>query len=118
MIFFQRGSSTQDMRDFLDLLEKKGQLKRILKPVDPDLELAAISDRVLGMGGPALLFENVIGSSIPVAINLLGTTDRVAWSMGLGSIDELEKLGEKLSSLQQPEPPKTLKKTFELFQRK
>ena len=44
------------MRTFVDLLEKKGQLKRISALVDPDLELAAISDRVLGLGGPALLF--------------------------------------------------------------
>ncbi len=101
------------MRDFLILLEKKGQLKRIKQPVDPDLELAAISDRVLGLGGPALLFENVIGSDIPVAINLLGTVDRIAWSMGLKSINDLEQLGEKLSVLQQPEPPKGIKKTFE-----
>ena len=83
------------MRDFLSLLEKKGQLKIITEPVDPDLELAAISDRVLGIGGPALLFENVIGSKLPVAINLLGTTERVAWSMGLEKVEQLEDLGDK-----------------------
>ncbi len=113
MNLFQNSNSSGDLRDFLNLLEKKGQLKRIDKPVDPDLELAAISDRVLGIGGPALLFENVIGSSIPVAVNLLGTIDRVAWSMGLKSIEELEDLGKKLSLLQQPEPPKGLKKTIQ-----
>ena len=101
------------MRDFLSLLESKGQLKRIKKVVDPDLELAAISDRVLGMGGPALLFENVVGSPVPVAVNLLGTVERVTWSMGLDSIEQLEKLGEKLSNLQNPAPPKNLKKTIE-----
>ena len=101
------------MRDFLSLLERKGQLKRIKKVVDPDLELAAISDRVLGMGGPALLFENVVGSPVPVAVNLLGTVERVTWSMGLDSIEQLEKLGEKLSKLQNPAPPKNLKKTIE-----
>ncbi|AAQ00092.1 MULTISPECIES: UbiD family decarboxylase [Prochlorococcus] len=113
MNVFQNGVGSQDMRDFLSLLEKKGQLRRISKPVDPDLELAAISDRVLSMGGPALLFENVIGSSMPVAINLLGTIERVVWSMGLSSQDELEGLGKKLSYLQQPEPPKGIKKTIE-----
>ncbi len=113
MNFFQKRVASQDMRDFLDLLERKGQLKRISAPVDADLELAAISDRVLGRGGPALLFENVIGSSIPVAINLLGTVDRVAWSMGYESIKELEKLGERLSCLQQPEPPKGLKESIQ-----
>ncbi len=99
------------MRDFLELLEKKGQLRRIKAKVDPNLELAAISDRVLGMGGPALLFENVIGSSIPVAINLLGTVERVVWSMGLKNVDELEDLGRKLALLQQPRPPKGLQET-------
>ena len=113
MKIFKKRAATQDIRYFIDFLERKGQLKRIDKPVDPDLELAAISDRVLGMGGPALLFENVIGSSTPVAINLLGTIERVVWSMGLNSIDELEQLGEKLSCLQQPEPPKNIKKTIQ-----
>jgi 4-hydroxy-3-polyprenylbenzoate decarboxylase len=67
----------RDLRDFLSLLEQRGRLRRISAPVDPDLELAAIADRVLARGGPALLFENVIGSSMPVAINLLGTQERV-----------------------------------------
>ena len=55
---FNKGPGSQDLRDFLSFLEQKGQLKRIQEPVSPDLELTAISDRVLGMGGPALLFEN------------------------------------------------------------
>ena len=80
-----------------------------MAPVDPDLELAAIADRVLAMGGPALLFENVIGSTMPVAVNLLGTVERVVWSMGLERAEELEALGERLALLQQPRPPKGLK---------
>ena len=67
MALFGSGPATRDLRGFLTLLEQRGQLKRITAPVDPDLELAAIADRVLGQGGPALLFENVIGSSMPVA---------------------------------------------------
>ena len=101
------------MRDFISLLEKKGQLKRISDPVNPDIELAAISDRILGKGGPALLFENVIGSKIPVAINLMGTVERVVWSMGLEKAEELEKLGAKLALLQQPKPPKGIKEARE-----
>ncbi len=81
MKLFRQEPLTRDIRDFLTLLEKKGQLKRISNQVDSDLEIAAISDRVLGMGGPALLFENVKGSSIPVAVNLLGTMERVVWSL-------------------------------------
>jgi 4-hydroxy-3-polyprenylbenzoate decarboxylase len=100
--------SRRDLRGFIDLLEQRGQLRRITAPVDPDLELAAISDRVLGLGGPALLFENVIGSTMPVAINLLGTLERVLWSMGMERAEELEALGERLALLQQPRPPKGL----------
>jgi len=96
----------RDLRGFLQLLEQRGQLRRISAPVDPNLELAAIADRVLACGGPALLFENVIGSTIPVAINLLGTQERVLWSLGMEAAEELETLGEKLALLQQLRPPK------------
>jgi 4-hydroxy-3-polyprenylbenzoate decarboxylase len=96
----------RDLRGFLSLLERRGRLRRISAPVNPDLELAAIADRVLSRGGPALLFENVIGSSMPVAINLLGTQERVLWSLGMERPEELEALGEKLALLQQPRPPK------------
>ena len=101
--------SRRDLRGFIALLESRGQLRRITAPVDPDLELAAIADRVLAMGGPALLFENVIGSPMPVAVNLLGTVERVLWSMGMEEPQELETLGERLALLQQPRPPKGLK---------
>jgi len=101
--------SRRDLRGFIALLEARGQLRRISAPVDPDLELAAIADRVLAMGGPALLFENVIGSPMPVAVNLLGTVERVLWSMGMEEPQELETLGERLALLQQPRPPKGLK---------
>ncbi|MFN5222244.1 MAG: UbiD family decarboxylase domain-containing protein, partial [Cyanobacteriota bacterium] len=98
----------RDLRGFLRLLEQRGQLRRIRAAVDPNLELAAIADRVLALGGPALLFENVIGSPMPVAVNLLGTVERVLWSMGMEQPGELEALGEKLALLQQPRPPKGL----------
>ena len=98
--------SRRDLRGFLELLEQRGQLRRISAPVDPDLELSAIADRVLGCGGPALLFDNVIGSTMPVAVNLMGTVERVLWSMGMERAEELEQLGERLALLQQPRPPK------------
>ncbi len=113
MNLLSKSPGSQDLRDFIALLESRNQLKRITQPVNPDLELAAISNRVIGMGGPGLIFENVIGSSIPVAINLLGTIERVAWSMGFESQEQLEGLGKKLSLLQQPKPPKNLKQTLQ-----
>jgi 4-hydroxy-3-polyprenylbenzoate decarboxylase len=101
----------RDLRDFLKLVEERGQLRRITAPVDPDLELAAIADRVLALGGPALLFENVIGSPMPVVVNLLGTVERVVWSMGLERLEQLEELGSRLALLQQPRPPKGLRES-------
>ena len=91
--------SRRDLRGFIDLLEQRGRLRRITAPVDPDLELAAIADRVLAAGGPALLFENVIGSTMPVAVNLLGTQERVLWSMGMEQPEELERLGERIDEM-------------------
>ena len=55
-----------DLRDFIELLEKQGELKRITREVDPYLEMTEICDRTLRAGGPALLFENPKGSNIPV----------------------------------------------------
>ena len=55
MALFQSGPATRDLRGFLQLLEERGQLRRITAPVDPDLELAAIADRVFSPGGPAPL---------------------------------------------------------------
>lgn len=57
----------RDLRGFLKLLEERGQLRRIKTLVDPDLEIAEISNRMLQAGGPGLLFENVKGSPYPVA---------------------------------------------------
>jgi 4-hydroxy-3-polyprenylbenzoate decarboxylase len=91
----------RDLRGFRQLLERLGQLRRISAPVDPNLELSALADRVVAMGGPALLFETVIGSKMPVAVNLLGTVERVVWSMGMERAEELEILGAKLTLLQQ-----------------
>ena len=68
--------------DFLDFLEKKGELRRITTEVDPYLEMTEISDRVLRKAGPALLFENPKGYSTPVLANLFGTEQRVALGMG------------------------------------
>jgi len=96
----------RDLREFIKLLEERGQLRRIKALVDPDLEIAEISNRLLQSGGPALLFENVKGSSIPIAVNLLGTLERICWAMNMGRPAELETLGQKLALLQQPKPPK------------
>jgi 4-hydroxy-3-polyprenylbenzoate decarboxylase len=102
-----------DLRSFLELLESRRQLQRIKAPVSADLEIREISDRVLQAGGSALLFENVQGFKHPVAINLMGTVERVCWAMGMEHPLELEILGEKLGKLQSPKPPKKVSQFFD-----
>ncbi|MCY7324381.1 MAG: UbiD family decarboxylase, partial [Phormidesmis sp. CAN_BIN36] len=78
----------RDLRGFIKQLEQRGQLRRISAAVDSDLEIAEIANRMLQRGGPGLLFENVKGSPYPVAINLLGTVERVCWAMNMESPQE------------------------------
>jgi 4-hydroxy-3-polyprenylbenzoate decarboxylase len=103
----------RDLRGFLKILEERKQLRRINALVDPELEIAEIANRLLQAGGPALLFENVKGSAYPVAVNLLGTEERVCWAMNMEKPAELEELGKKLSMLQQPKPPKKISQAVE-----
>lgn len=105
----------RDLRDFINQLEKQGELKRITVPVDPYLEMTEICDRVLKQQGPALLFENPTGYNIPVLANLFGTPRRVAMGMGAESVTELRGIGELLATLKEPEPPKGMKDAWEKF---
>jgi 4-hydroxy-3-polyprenylbenzoate decarboxylase len=90
-------------------LEKQGELIRIQTQVDANLEITEICRRTLDKQGPALLFENVKGSNMPVLANLFGTTRRVAMAMGQEDLAALRGLGKLLAELKQPEPPKGLK---------
>lgn len=103
----------KDLRDFIEALEKQGQLKRVSHPVNPNLEMTEICDRVLRAKGPALLFENPVGSDIPVLANLFGTPERVALGMGADSIEKLREIGELLAFLKEPEPPRGMKDAWE-----
>ncbi len=97
--------SFKDLRDFIELLEAEGELKRITTEVDPYLEVTEISDRTLRNGGPALLFENPKGSSIPLLANLFGNTRRIALAMGQEDISGLRDVGKLLAFLKEPTPP-------------
>ncbi|WP_420550197.1 4-hydroxy-3-polyprenylbenzoate decarboxylase [Litorivicinus lipolyticus] len=99
----------KDLRDFIAQLEAQGELKRISHPVDPNLQMTEIADRVLRAGGPALLFENPIGYDMPVLANLFGTPRRVAMGMGQEDVSALRDLGELLAFLKEPKPPKGFK---------
>ena len=103
----------RDLRDFLDQLESRGQLKRIRAEVDPYLEMTEICDRTLRAGGPALLFENPKGHRIPVLGNLFGTPERVALGMGEESVSALREVGVLLSQLKEPEPPQGMKDAWD-----
>ena len=105
----------QDLRDFIAQLEQRGQLKRISTEIDPYLEMTEIADRTLKAGGPALLFENVKGHSIPVLANLFGTPERVAMGMGQDSVTALRDVGKLLAFLKEPEPPKGFKDALSLL---
>ena len=99
---------TSDLREFIALLEQRGELVRIKQEVDPNLEMTEISDRTLRAQGPALLFENPKGYDVPVLCNLFGTPDRVALGMGQENVSALRDVGELLAFLKEPEPPKGL----------
>jgi 4-hydroxy-3-polyprenylbenzoate decarboxylase len=102
-----------DLRDFIAQLEKIGELKRITIPVSPHLEMTEICDRVLRAQGPAILFENPTGHTVPVLANLFGTPRRVALGMGEESVSALREVGKLLAYLKEPEPPKGLKDAWD-----
>ncbi len=91
-----------DMQVFMRALESRGLLKRVTVPVNPELEVTEIATRLVREGGPAVLFENVEGAAYPLAINLLGTMERI--EIGLGR--HPEEIGEGLISfLEDVNPP-------------
>ena len=99
----------RSLRDFIERLEREGGLVRVKAPVSPHLEMTEIQTRLLAEGGPAVLFENVVGPGgqrydMPVLVNLFGTVGRVAAGMERRP-DQLRELGETLAFLKQPEPP-------------
>jgi 4-hydroxy-3-polyprenylbenzoate decarboxylase len=120
LILKKRIMPYRDLRDFLQLLEQKNQLKRVSLEVDPYLEITEICDRTLKAQGPALLFEHPKGSQIPLLGNLFGTVERVALGMGAESVEALREVGKLLAFLKEPEPPKGMQdawKKWPLFKK-
>ncbi|MBW7996965.1 MAG: menaquinone biosynthesis decarboxylase [Candidatus Glassbacteria bacterium] len=95
----------RDQQEFIGLLEKEGELRRISHPVSPDLEITEIATRVMHGTGPALLFENVTGSSLPVSINLLGSKRRMALALG---VDDVEEVAGRIDDLLDTKVPESL----------
>lgn len=117
--------SYSSLREFLDLLEKQGELVRVKELVSTVLEMTEIQTRLLAEGGPAVLFEKPLmadGStaSMPVLVNLFGTVGRVAQGVTLGgearhSAKDLREVGETLAFLRQPEPPEGLREAMSML---
>src|SRR2546426_5264744 len=82
-----------DLREWIALLEREGELVRVGAEVDPYLEVTEIVDRTVRSGGPALLFENPKGSSHPLFVNQFGTERRMCLALG---VDRLDDAAEKL----------------------
>lgn len=81
-----------NLRDFIGLLEKRGQLVRVKLPVSPELEITEITDRVSKSSSErnkALLFENMPGFDMPLLINAFGSAERMAWALGAENLNEL-----------------------------
>ena len=104
-------------------LEQRGELKKVVIPVSPKLEMTEICDRLLRAGGPAVLFETPADGALtyemPVLGNLFGTVRRVAAGMGedcatdAEALTRLREVGKLLAFLKEPEPPKGLKDAWD-----
>ena len=93
-----------DLRSYLELLKRAGELHEVTASVDPELELTEIYDRVVKSKGPALLFKNVKGSKIPLAINLFGSVKRMNLLFGVKDVEDIAK---RINQFLDSKPPQT-----------
>jgi 4-hydroxy-3-polyprenylbenzoate decarboxylase len=94
-----------DLRSWIALLEREGELVRVSAEVDPNLEVTEIVDRTVKAGGPALLFEHPKGSRHPLLINQFGTERRMCLALG---VDRLDDVAAKLEDVLEMQPPQGL----------
>jgi 4-hydroxy-3-polyprenylbenzoate decarboxylase len=95
----------KNLTEFIGELEAQGELVRVAREVSPVLEIAEIADRAVKGGGPALLFEKVTGSAMPVAINLFASRRRMLAALQISSWDEWE---QRLEFFLDPKAPEGL----------
>ena len=91
-----------DLREWIALLERSGELVRVQAEVDPYLEVTEIVDRTVRAGGPALLFERPKGSRLPLLVNQFGTERRMCLAFG---VDRLDDVATKLADVLEMQPP-------------
>src|SRR5438093_10579261 len=94
-----------DLRTWINVLEREGELVRVAAEVDPELEITEITDRTVKAGGPALFFENVKGSDHALLINQFGTERRMCMAFDAPSLDAV---AERLSDVLEMQPPQGL----------
>ena len=94
-----------DLREWIALLEREGELRRVSVEVDPYLEMTEIVDRTVKAGGPALLFERPKGSAHPLLVNQFGTLKRTCLAFG---VNDLNEVAPKLSDVFEMQPPEGL----------
>ncbi|MHC1789202.1 menaquinone biosynthesis decarboxylase [Solidesulfovibrio sp.] len=92
----------KDLQEFLRLLEKKGDLKRIKAELDPHLEIAEVTDRVSKAVGPALFFENPKGSRFPVLTNAFGSFPRMHLALECADLDALGRRIDDILEMEKP----------------
>jgi 4-hydroxy-3-polyprenylbenzoate decarboxylase len=108
----------RSFRQFVDALDKAGELKHIAVPVDTDLLIAEWADREMKSpgGGKALLFEQpVVDGKIakfPVAINTMGSRRRIAMALGRESVDEI---AQEIQLILKAKPPTDLREGWSLL---
>jgi 4-hydroxy-3-polyprenylbenzoate decarboxylase len=103
----------EDLREFVESLEKLDQLKRITTRVSVDLEIAEILRRVMYKNeGPAVLFENVEGYKIPVLGNAFGSLRRLKIALDM---ENFEEIGERMSALTRLKIPQGFLNKFKML---
>ncbi len=92
-----------DLRSWLDLLRREGELVEVDAEVDPHLEVTEIVDRTVKKGGPALLFRKPKGSGHPLLINQFGTERRMCLAFGAPSLDAVAGRLQEVLEMQPPQ---------------
>jgi len=102
----------KNLQDFISALESMGELKRVKAEVSPELEITEIADRMSKTNGPALLFENVKGSSFPLLINAFGSYKRMETALNCESFDDI---AERITGYLQVKPPESIKEKIKML---
>lgn len=96
----------KDLREYIEFLRRKGELKVCDRPVDTRIEIAKVTDKSAKTGGPAILFNRVKGFDAPVVTGLFGTVDRSFLAIDTNKYDGFKKMAK---GIEKPIPYKLLK---------